>query len=317
MNIYCGVPQGSVLGPLLFIIYMNDLVNVLNYCKCILFADDTTLYHASKNINNCKKQLESDLTIVNNWFKANYLSLNNSKTYFMHYNKKSCDRNVLLRFGNLPVSECTNIKFLGVYIDNKLKWDKDTNYIHSKLVKTVYILNRLKYLLPSYIMRTIYYSIFDSYVNYGIILWGNANDCLMKPLYILQKKALRAICKVNYNADTVELFKTQKILKISEMYLHSLGKLNYRFSNKLLPSAINNVFTQNYDIHNHFTRNRAAPHMFIKKSSVYCNSFLFKSPKLWHVLPRELKAVNNLGLFNRKLKLYILNNPDINISNIF
>ncbi len=109
----CGVPQGSVLGPLLFIIYTNDLPNCLDLSKCILFADDTTIYRSGSDVNQLKLDIERDLEKLDDWFRANKLSLNVQKTHFMVFRQNK----------------------LGIHVDDGLEWDRHIDYVAKKNIK--------------------------------------------------------------------------------------------------------------------------------------------------------------------------------------
>ena len=120
----CGVPQSSVLGPLLFIIYTNDLPNCLTHSKTILFADDTTVYLNSQNIPDMYIQINYDLESLSEWFRVNKLSLNIGKTNYVVFkqNHTAVDAHLTINIGNYIIEHKTVVKFLGVYIDEKLEW---------------------------------------------------------------------------------------------------------------------------------------------------------------------------------------------------
>ncbi len=131
-NLTCGVPQGSVLGPLLFIIYTNDLPNSLSHSECILFADDTTLFHTDSNEKNLIKRIEEDLHVLAQWFYSNKLSLNIQKTHFVIFRpKKIAIREDIdtLKLGTQIIKRVSCVKFLGTYIDDGLEWDEHIKHV--------------------------------------------------------------------------------------------------------------------------------------------------------------------------------------------
>ena len=141
LDITCGVPQGSVLGPLLFLIYVNDIANCLTHSKLISFADDTTVFLSSKCINDLYKNMNSDLDDLTNWFKANRLALNVNKSNCMLFQPNG-NQNTLgntLNIGVDPIEHKLNCKFLSIFIDNQLRWNNHLRHISAKLSRSVYI----------------------------------------------------------------------------------------------------------------------------------------------------------------------------------
>ena len=141
LDITCGVPQGSVLGPLLFLVYVNDIANCLTHSKLISFADDTTVFFSSKCINDLYQNMNSDLDDLTHWFKANRLSLNVNKSNCMLFQPNG-NQNTLgntLNIGVDPIQHITNCKFLGIFIDNQLRWNNHLSHISAQLSRSVYI----------------------------------------------------------------------------------------------------------------------------------------------------------------------------------
>lgn len=201
------MPQGSILGPLLFILYINDLKFSLINSKCLLFADDSTIYCSGSDINNVKTNLESDLSIVIDWFKANKMSLNIDKTNLLHFKKSKHDNDCTVSFGNTLIEPVNKTKFLGIIIDNNLDWKSHIEYVNNKLNSSLYGLRILRNLLPKSLIRTIFYAIFDSHLSYGINLWGGTYKSSLNCLVVIQKKPY-------------ELFVNNLIILILILYLN-------------------------------------------------------------------------------------------------
>ena len=174
LNVSCGVPQGSVLGPLLFIIYTNDLPNALTFSKCILFADDTTLFYSTKNLHTLYNNIALDLNDLSEWFKANKLSLNVSKTnYITMQNTNEISINHTLKIGDETIKQVNTAKFLGIIIDDKLSWNAHIDYCKNKLSSGLYAINSAKHILSPKHLKSLYYTLIHPHLTYGLLLWGS------------------------------------------------------------------------------------------------------------------------------------------------
>ena len=211
-----------MLGPLLFLIYVNDIANCFTHSKVISFADDTTVFSSSKCIDDLYKNVNSDLDDLSNWFKANRLALNVNKSNSMLFQPSGIQiaRGNTLHIGTDLIEHKLNCNFLGIFIDNQLRWNHHLSHMSAKLSRSIYILKTVKHLLPMKLLRSLYYTMVQPYriLTYGIILWGPTYRCHLKQLSILQKKAIRCIHKSYYNAHTEPLFIRSKILKLDDIY---------------------------------------------------------------------------------------------------
>jgi len=170
-----GVPQGSVLGPLLFLIYINDLPKTINENNIpILFADDTSIIVESPNPRDFQTKMVEAFDRVNKWFKVNSLSINVEKTHYIQFKTKNkptfdisiiCDNNLIT-----PVS---NIKFLGIYLQDSINWSCHIEYIIPKLSSACYVMRSIKPIMPINTLKTVYYSHFNTIITYGLPIWGN------------------------------------------------------------------------------------------------------------------------------------------------
>ena len=175
-NISCGVPQGSVLGPLLFIIYTIDLPNCLNQTKSILFADDMTIYLSSNDIAYVIfTQLNQELQMLTDWFRVNKLSLNVAKTNYMlfTYSSQQIDPQIDIHLANSNIKRAMCAKFLGIYIEEKLKWDEHIYNMNNKISKSFFAIRKARHVLSRKHLTTLYYSLVYPYLAYGVTLWGS------------------------------------------------------------------------------------------------------------------------------------------------
>ena len=196
-NTLCGVPQGSVLGPLLFLIYVKDIYNASNKLEFFLFADDTNLLYANKNLKSLETVMTNELLKVLNWLTANKLSLNVKKTnyiIFYPYQKRlNYDVNIKIldsrvnKYFNLERKEY--VKYLRVMIDNHLSWKYHINYVALKISRNIRIVSKLRHFVPPKTLYGIYNSLIFPYLSYGLVAWGQASKTHLDKLLILQKES--------------------------------------------------------------------------------------------------------------------------------
>jgi hypothetical protein len=238
-----GVPQGSVLGPLLFLIYVND-INTNNDNNILCFADDTTIFVTSSSPRELYLKANESLNKVYNWFCANKLKLNATKTNYMIISprKLNLSNNTNLKIGNQCISQVTSAKFLGINIDEKLNWNAHFSSINRKISYSLMAIRQVKLYLPPASLKSLYFALIHPHLLYGIIAWGNAKQTHIKRTQILQKRALRYITHSQYNEHTEPLFKSTKILKLSDLYTQQVILFMYDFYSNKLPKSFLNSF---------------------------------------------------------------------------
>lgn len=216
-----GVPQGSVLGPLLFLLYINDLPNISKY-KCVLFADDISIVIPCKNITTYNDDINNLIKNVVRWLESNNLKVNLDKTkYIQFYNRKGgLDINV--EYDNVNISESDEHKFLGIILDKNFSWKPQINKKCKMINSFVYPIRRLAAVVNKETALIAYHGYVASVLRYGLLLWGNSYD--IERLFISQKKCIRAICNKPPLTSCKQLFDELKVLTLPSLYILEMSK---------------------------------------------------------------------------------------------
>lgn len=242
-NVNMGVPQGSILGPLLFILYINDFPSICINATCLLYADDTALFFESNDQQHLQSMLDSELPKINEWLNTNKLSLNTEKTYYQLYSNTCNVTNVIVSLNGKNIKPVDKVKYLGVYIDDKLSWKYHINHLANILSRNVGILYRCKFFFERKQLMMLYNSLVLPYINYCCIVWGHTFPSYINKLALLQKKAVRIIIGSTRLAHTNPIFVQLNILKIDDIVKQQALLLIHKKLNGLLPQNISELFT--------------------------------------------------------------------------
>ena len=309
----CGVPQGFILGPLLFFIYINDLPSVSKYFMPILFADDTNLFCTGPNLHDIVCQINQEIKIIYSWVKANKLSLNIDKTNFMLFTPKRFSRAMdALLIDGKRIMEVSETKFLGVIIDNKLNWKPHIRHVCTKVAKGIGIILKARKVFNHETLSTLYYTFVYPYLNYCIHVWGRAYNTHLKDLCVLQNKIIRIINGIPPRTNVDHLYIQQNILSVNRLYYYNRGIFMYKFSNGMLPEMFDSFFSRIEDTHSYHTRQSSAKHLYVnfRSTSRGQRSCIYSSAIIWNCILDNFNPECAIGLFKKQSQALFLNSKD-------
>lgn len=292
-----GVPQGSILGPTLFLIYVNDLHRSTSM-EIIQYADDTTIVCSQKEIDLLWKSAKNGLLSLSDWFSVNGLSLNVSKTQVIEFVTDNRKKDTEVDFGQFVLSTKQSVTFLGLTIDANLNWKEHVGSLIKNLNNALFSLRILSNVSNLQTLTTVYYAYFESLISYGLIFWGSSVKA--DKVFKLQKKAVRSIARVPQRSSCKTLFQNFKILTLYSLFIYQIS---------VMVKQHWNTFIESQPSHHYDTRNRnlikPAKHRLI----IFEKSPQYLGPKIFNKLPAKFHQIEELKKFKKSLKCWLLERP--------
>ena len=286
----------------------NDICNVSKVLDFILFADDTNIFFSHKDELFLSQTLNSELLSLSEWCKVNKLSINLKKCNFMIFKprqkRRTLDISVVLN--NHIIAQTKEVVFLGVILDENLSWKPHILNVSRKISKSIGIIYKSSFCLSAVSLRTLYFSLVYPYLIYCITVWGSTYQTNLKRLITLQKKVIKIISNVPFDAHTDNLFRDHQILKFNDIYLFQTAKFMFLYTKGLLPNTFNNMFTLTNQIHSYNTRNSNCFYVFPCRTNIRRFSIRFRGPQFYNSLNQEIQNCESVGLFSKLLKKCLL-----------
>ena len=292
-----GVPQGSILGPLLFNIFINDIFYFLKKAKIANFADDNSTYAEESDIISLLKALESETSIVLNWFKTNEMKPNNDKCHLIVpvVNNRSYSSKSFIHLGNELLENEPSVKLLGVQIDEKLNFEEHVTNLLKKGNQKLHALMRISKYLEEDKLKVIMKTFIESQFNYCPLIWMCHSRILNNKINRLHERALRVVYK-NKELTFEQLLSRDNSFTIHERNLQKLALEMYKVKNNYCPAPVQQIFEKCLLD----TKDWVIPKARTVNTGI--ETIRYRGPKTWDLVPMEIKNLESLSEFKLKIK---------------
>lgn len=306
LKIKIGIPQGTVLGPILFILYINSLTNMRVPNGMLLsYADDTVVVFSGDSWQSVKQYMIDGLISIKTWLETFKLTLNVTKTKYIAFSITSANRpdfdHVNIENFDNGICEVDFIKYLGIMIDKNLKWDHHINKLTSNIRKLIYKFYTLRDILTKKLLLNVYRALIESLMGYGVVVWGGLYKNSLKPLNVAQNYILKVILRKEKRFPTNQLY-SEEVLPVRAMYCLRICSLVHKSIQSKLP--IDHI----HDTRRKIDRMLPLPQ---NKTSKKLRSFLYLSPKIYNLLPLNIRNLPSLKLFNKACRVYVFGNFEL------
>ena len=314
LNLNIGVPQGTVLGPILYLIYMNDLPDILPDNSFIMYADDITLYSCAKNLTDASYQLQALIDKTAIWIESKGLVINTSKSncMVMRTKRNSENNQINVNINGNKLNQISETELLGIHIDENLTWKTQCTAISRKLSKKFGLMKRLRSILPLNIISKLYSPLIQSHIDCCITVWGNCDKTSLSLIQKLQNRIARFLtCRYDYiRHPSSDLRKELHWMSVSERYNYFMSILMYKCVNfPDLYKPLSNCYNLAKEKHNYSTRNSVNNALSLPyvRTEKYKKCVAYAGANIWNNIPTRIRDSENILIFKRQIKQSIIN----------
>ena len=314
-EVYSGVPQGSVLGPLLFLLFINDVSTFTTEgCALNMYADDVTIYTSAETSDELQMKLQLCVDNVHQWYNMNRLTVNKKKSAVMVIGSKAQLQSLNLdqfsvNLDSNKIEFVNKAKYLGLLVKDDLSWDDHILQLCKTMNYYVHVLRRLNKIFPKQLLLKIYKSYVQSKLDYGLYIWGCTTEGNLDRVQRIQNFCARIMCKNYYYINTrgIDLVNSLKIQTIRQRRDYFLSVLMFKAIHGLAPHYLCNDVTMIVDVHGYDTRSSENMNLYVPKytKEICKRSFAYKGSMLWNDLPDEVKESSSLDAFKTNYRFYI------------